>query len=461
MTTDVLDIPKPGLKSEFVGLVRLASPLIVNNLAIAGMGLADTVMSGKISAPALAAVAVGSSAWMLFFLFALGVLMAISPIGSRYVGRGEGHLMGRYARQGFWLSLIISAAVLATIRLGAQGALEAIGIDEEFRQITVDYMRVIVWGAPAAFAYLVLRYTTEGIGWTRPVMYVSIGALVVNVFGNWVFMFGNLGAPEMGAVGAGVASAITMYFMFASLLTYMLVNPRYKPYEIFRLGRGPQWAEMREILALGLPIMVSIIAEAGLFSAVSLLMGKLSANIAAAHQVALSYASTMFMIPMGLNSATTVLVSRSLGAGDVARARIRGWLGIGACAIFMTVSAVALLLFRDQIVGFYTDDTSVQAIALSLLFVAAIFQVSDGIQVGASGALRGLHDTRVPMFLTTFSYWVIAFPLAYAAALHFKLSPAMIWGGFVVGLTISAVLLVSRFAWSSRQTARLQRFSRA
>jgi MATE family multidrug resistance protein len=455
MTTDALDTPKPGLKAEFAGLVRLASPIIVNNLAIAGMGFADTVMAGSIDAKALAAVAVGNSTWMLFFLFALGVLMAISPIGSRYLGAGRGYLMGRYARQGFWLSLMIAAVVVATIQLGAAGALEAIGIDPEFRQLTVDYLRAIVWGAPAAFAYLVLRYTTEGIGWTRPVMYVSIGALAVNVTGNWLFMFGNLGAPEMGAVGAGVASAITMYFMFASLLAYMLLHPRYREYEIFRLGRGPQWAEMREILALGLPIMVSIIAEAGLFSAVSLLMGKLSASIAAAHQVALNYASTMFMIPMGLNSATTVLVSRALGAGDVAAARLRGWLGIAACAGFMTVSALGLLLFRDQIVGFYTDDASVQAIALSLLLVAAIFQVSDGVQVGAAGALRGLHDTRVPMYLTTFSYWVIAFPLAYAAALHLKLSPAMIWGGFVVGLTVSAVLLVSRFAWSSRQRDRL------
>ncbi len=459
MTTDVLDTPKPGLKAEFTGLVRLAAPIIVNNLAIAGMGFADTVMAGSIDAKALAAVAVGNSTWMLFFLFALGVLMAISPIGSRYVGAGRGHLMGRYARQGFWLSLVIAAAVLATIQLGAAGALEAIGIDPEFRQLTVDYLRAISWGAPAAFAYLVLRYTTEGIGWTRPVMYVSIGALAVNVTGNWVFMFGNLGAPAMGAVGAGVASAITMYFMLASLLVYMLLNPRYRAYEIFKLGRGPQWAEMREILALGLPIMVSIIAEAGLFSAVSLLMGKLSASIAAAHQVALNYASTMFMIPMGLNSATTVLVSRSLGAGDVAGARLRGWLGIAACAGFMTISALGLLLFRDQIVGFYTDDQSVQAIALSLLFVAAIFHVSDGVQVGAAGALRGLHDTRVPMFLTTISYWIIAFPLAYAAALHLKLSPAMIWGGFVVGLTVAAVLLVSRFAWTSRQRERLEAFA--
>ena len=204
----------------------------------------------------------------------------------------------RYARQGFWLSLMLSSLVFVVLYFGSRAALTAIGIDEGFRDLTADYLRAIVFGAPAGFAYLALRYTTEGVGWTRPVMFVSIGALGVNVTGNWIFMFGYLGAPELGAVGAGVASAITMYFMFFALLIYMWRSPRYHSFDIFTLGRGPQWMVMRQILALGLPIMVSIVAEAGLFSAVSLLMGKLSASIVAAHQIALNYASTMFMIPM-------------------------------------------------------------------------------------------------------------------------------------------------------------------
>lgn len=440
-------------------MLKLAGPLIANNLALAGMGVADTAMSGSIGAEELAAVGVGSSVWMLFFLIGLGVLMAISPISARHIGGGRGHLIGRYARQGFWLSLVLSALVFAALFFGARSALAAIGIDESFRHITADYLRSIVWGAPAVFAYLVLRYTTEGVGWTRPVMFVSIGGLCVNVAGNYIFMFGHFGAPAMGAVGAGVASAITMWFMLFALLIYMTRSARYREFDIFSAGRGPQWTEMGQILALGLPIMVSILAEAGLFSAVSLLMGKLSASISAAHQVALNYASTMFMIPMGLNSATTVLVSQAIGRGDIALARSRGYLGIIVCAAFMTLSAGSLLLFRDGIVGLYTSDYEVHAIAMSLLFVAAVFQISDGIQVGASGALRGLHDTRVPMFLTTFSYWIIAFPLAYAAALHLKLSPAMIWGGFVVGLTVSAVLLVSRYHWVSGQTARLRQLA--
>lgn len=453
--TSVADPPLPNRLAEWQRMLRLASPLIVNNLAIAGMGLADTLMSGRLGARSQAAVGVGSSVWMLFFLFALGVLMAISPISATHIGGGRGHLIGRYARQGLWLSLAIAGFVIAMMVLVAVPGLAVIGIDDSFRPLAGDYLHAIVYGAPGGFAYLVLRYTTEGIGWTRPVMFVSVAALPVNVIANYMLMFGKWGAPALGAAGAGYGSAITMWFMFFALLIYMLRSPRYKPYAIFTRGRGPQWPEMRQILALGVPIMVSIMAEAGLFSAVSLLMGMLSAEIAAGHLVAINYASTMFMIPMGINSATTIMVSNAIGQKNIALARFRGFLGIATCAAFMTLSAAALLLFRDVIVGWYTEDQAVFEVAISLLLVAAIFQISDGLQVGAAGALRGLHDTRIPMFLTTFSYWVIGFPLAWAAALPLALSPQMIWGGFVVGLTVSAILLVSRFHWISRQRDRL------
>ncbi|MFK8051880.1 MAG: MATE family efflux transporter [Woeseiaceae bacterium] len=446
--------PKDWLP-ELKGLLFLATPLIVNNLALAGMGLADTLMSGRLGAESQAAVGVGSSVWMLFFLVALGVLMAISPIGSAHRGAGRGHLIGRYARQGFWLSLGLSTAAVLTMIFVAVPGLSVIGIDPSFRPLAGGYLIGIVCGAPAGFAYLVLRYTTEAIGWTRPVMFVSVSALPVNVFFNYVLMFGKLGAPELGAAGAGYASAITMWYMFFALLTFMLLHKRYRSFDIFSLGRGPQWQEMREILALGLPIMVSIIAEAGLFGAVALLMGKLSAEIAAGHLVATNYATTMFMVPMGINGALTVLVSNAMGQGDIALARFRGKLGILCCTGFMMVSALGLLLFRETIVGWYTQDPMVVEVAISLLLVAAVFQVSDGIQVGAAGALRGLHDTRMPMYLTTFSYWVIGFPMAYAAALPLAMSPPMIWAGFVAGLTVAAILLVSRFLWISKQETRL------
>lgn len=453
--------PPISYRKELGDLLRLGSPLIINNLALAGMGFADAAMAGRLGAIELAAVAVGHSVWMLFFLSALGLLMAISPISARHIGRGSGELIGRYTRQGFWLSIGLSVVTVIAIFYGSAPALTAIGIDESFRALTVDYLRAIVWGAPAIFAFLVLRFTTEGVSWTRPVMYVSLSALVVNVLGNYMFIYGRFGAPEMGAEGCGVASAITMWFSFFALLIYMLASKRYTPFNIFSWGRGPRGKEMGEILRLGSPIMVSVLAEVGLFSGVSLLMGTLSANIAAAHQIALNYASVMFMVPMALNSAVTVLVGRSMGEGNLPLARIRGFIGIATCAVFMLASSVILIVFRDQIVGIYTRDAAVHSIAMSLLFVAAIFQISDGIQVGAAGALRGVHDTRVPMFLTTFSYWVVAFPLTYIAAIQLRLSPAMIWGGFVVGLSIAAVLLVTRFNWISKRPEYLPALVRA
>lgn len=437
----------------------MAAPLIVNNLALAGMGFADTVMSGELGAAAQAAVGVGSSIWMLCFLFAMGTLMAISPLGARHVGGGRPAEVGRYTRQGLWLALGIAAIIFVALRFGSGAFVRWVGIDPEFRLLARDYLQAICFGAPAICIYFVLRYTTEAAGRMLPIMLASIIGLVVNVAGNYAFMFGHWGAPAMGAAGAGVASALMMWAMMLFLLSHMVFSRHYAPFQLFHFGGGPRGGYLFEILALGLPIMVSILAEAGLFAAVSLLMGKLSASIAAAHQVALNYASTMFMIPMGLNSAITVLVSNAMGRNEIALARLRGYVGIAACAAFMALSATFLLVFSDSIVNLYSNDGEVQAIALSLLFVAAVFQVSDGIQVGAAGALRGLQDTKVPMFLTTLSYWVIAFPLAYVAALEWRLSPAMIWGGFVVGLTVSAVLLVTRYHWVSQQTERLTRLA--
>jgi MATE family multidrug resistance protein len=202
---------------------------------------------------------------------------------------------------------------------------------------------------------------------------------------------------------------------------------------------------LKEIMALGMPIAITITAEAGLFSAVSILVGTRGASITAAHQIALNFAATMFMIPLAFSSAITVRIGHALGAGDPVAARRAGITGISLCVAFMSCSALFLLLFRDLVVNLYTSDTSVQAIAISLLLMAAIFQIADGVQIGAAGALRGYKDTRMPMIINTFSYWVLGFPLAYMAAITFRAPPDYIWAGFVLGLSVAAVLLTFRF----------------
>ena len=437
-------------REELPALLRLAGPLIVNNLSIAGMQFADAVMAGRLGAESLAAVAVGGSVWFFGFAFALGIMMALSPIAARHFGAGNLDLIGRYTRQGIYLGIIFGVFLIVLARLTVEPALANIGIDPGFRDLTVGYVYAIVPGAPAIFIFLALRFTTEGIGLTRPIMYASILSLVCNVFLNYVLMFGHFGAPALGAVGCGLASAITMWVIMFALLIYMLLKRVYKPLKIFSRVSPLRLPTLREILVLGVPIAITITAEAGLFNAVSILMGTRGAAIAAAHQISINFAATMFMIPLALSSAITVRVGHALGAGNARAARFSGSLGILACAAFMTVSATFLLVFRDAVVTMYTNDTSVSSIAITLLLMAAIFQVADGMQIGAAGALRGFKDTRIPMGINIFAYWVVAFPLAYLAAVTYKSPPSYVWGGFVAGLSLAAALLTWRFARVSR-----------
>ncbi len=437
-------------RQETRALLKLAGPLIVNNLSIALMHAADAVMAGQLGAESLAAVAVGGSVWFFGFSICLGLLMAISPIAARHYGAGNPEMIGRYTRQGMYLGMIV-AIILMVIAFRFVGpALDTIGIDDEFRGLTTGYVHAIVLGAPAIFVFLALRFTTEGIGATRPIMYVSVMSLIVNVFLNWVLMFGHFGAPALGAIGCGYASAITMWLMMIALTVYMMWDPKYRSLRIFSRIAPVRPEVLKEILVLGVPIAITITAEAGLFNAVSVLMGTRGASIAAAHQVAISFAMTMFMVPLALSSAITIRVGHALGAGNPQAARFSGGLGIVVCGLFMCCSAAFMLFFRDAIISFYTNDPSVTSIAVSLLMMAAIFQIADGVQVGSAGALRGYEDTRIPMAISAFAYWALAFPLAYMAAVTYKAPPSYTWGAFIVGLSVAAVLLAWRYVRLSR-----------
>jgi len=434
-----------GWQVQAKSLLRLGGPLIVNNLAVAGMQFADAVMAGRLGADALAAVAVGGSVWFLGFSFCLGLLMAISPLVARHFGAGDKELIGRYARQGIYLGLFMGAVLILVGQVAVAPLLNAIGIDPEFRGLTVGYVGAIIFGAPGIFIFLALRFTTEGIGYTRPIMFTSLFSLVCNVFLNYVLMFGKLGAPALGVVGCGIASAITMWLVAAALAGYIFFSRFYRPFEIFSRLAPLRTPVLKEIAVLGIPIAITITAEVGLFSAVSILMGTRGTEITAAHQIAINFAATAFMVPLALSSATTIQVGQQIGAGKLKSARTSGAVGIGLCASFMGMSAIFLLIFRDAVVSLYTDDATVRGIAISLLLMAAIFQIADGMQIGAAGALRGYKDTRIPMVVNMFAYWVVAFPLAFLAAITFKAPPNYVWAGFVVGLGLAAVLLSWRY----------------
>lgn len=430
--------------AEGLGILRLAGPLVANNLALAGMNFADTVMAGRLGTVDLAAVAVGGSAWMIVFLSGLGMLMAVSPVVAHAYGAGRWEDAGVALRQALWLSQALAVTAFVLL-LGAGPALTSIGVDPAVVPLTSGYLFAMSFGLPGVFAFLAMRFMSEGVGWTRPIMYAAAVGLVVNVFGNWVLMFGNLGFPRLGAVGCGLASAIAMWSMFATLLLYVLRSRHYQRFGLWARFEGPRWPVQREILGLGLPIAASVEAEAGLFAGVALIMATLGATQVAGHQIAINYAATMFMVPLAFHSATTIRVGQALGRGEPDAARRSGWTGIALCGLFMLASALVLFLFRERIAAFYTSDPELLPLATALLTMAMVFQVSDGLQVGAAGALRGFKDTRVPLLMNVGSYWLLAFPMAWYAGVHAGLGPVAVWAALIAGLTLSALLLNARF----------------
>jgi multidrug resistance protein, MATE family len=430
--------------TEATGIARLAGPLVANNLALAGMNFADTVMAGRLGTTDLAAVAVGGSAWMIVFLFGLGLLMAVGPVVAHAYGAGRWEDAGAVLRQALWLSQVM-AVIGFVLLLYAPVLLAMIGVDREVVPLTRGYLFAMSFGLPGIFAFLAMRFMSEGVGWTRPIMYAAAVGLVVNVFGNWVLMYGNLGFPRLGAVGCGISSALAMWSMFTVMLVYLLRSRRYARYALWTRFELPRWPIQREVLGLGLPIAASVEAEAGLFAATGLIMATLGATQVAAHQIAINYAATMFMVPLAFHSATTIRVGQALGRGDAAQARRAGWTGIAMCGLFMLASAIVLLLFRERIAAFYTNDPALLPLATALLTMAMIFQLSDGLQVGAAGALRGFKDTRVPMLMNVGSYWLLAFPMAWYAGVHAGLGPVAVWVALIAGLTVTALLLNGRF----------------
>ena len=432
-------------------IALLGGPLLVNNLSITGMSFADTVMAGQLGAIDLAGLAIGVSYFHLFMFMAMGLMMAVSPAVAHSFGADDTTAVTRYARQSWWLALVLAIVLVIGLRQ-ADWVLPSIGIAPDILPVAIGYVHAMSWGMPACAAFFALRYTSEGMGNTKPIMYIAFLGLFVNVFGNWLFMYGQFGLPRLGAIGCGVATAITLWVMFLALLAYTYKHRPYKPFAFFERFDKPDYQVLRELLRLGLPIAGGILAEGGLFVAAALTMGVLGATMAAAHQIALNFAAFTFMIPMSISSATTIHVGHANGRGDAQAARAAGLTGIGMCLCVMVVSALGILLFNEQIAALYTNDLVVRDIAATLLLMAAIFQVSDGAQVGAAGALRGFKDTAIPMLMCVFSYWVVGFPLAYYLGIERRLGPTYVWLGLIAGLSVSALLLLTRYLLRTRQS---------
>ncbi|WP_293646751.1 MATE family efflux transporter [Thiolapillus sp.] len=432
-----------AIKKEVRLNARLAGPIVLAQVAQVAMGFTDTVMAGRLGPLDLGAIAVGVNLWILPYLFCVGLLMAISSMTSHYFGAARFAAIRDLMEQMGRVVLVLSVLAVGSIFLMAWG-LVFVKLDAGIAAVAASYVRAVSFGLPAIIGYLALRFLSEGIGYTKPMMLIQLVALLANVLANWVFMFGKLGVPAMGAEGAGWATALVMWLQLFLLLGYILRHKRYR--FIWITAAEPRdWRKTREMLRVGAPIAVSLVAEVGMFAAVALLMGRLGVTEVAAHQVALNVAAMAFMIPLGISSATTVRVGHAIGEGRARLVRFRGLVGIGFAASCMTLTASVLFLFPEEIVSVYTGDVAVRELAVKLLLMAAIFQLSDGIQISANGALRGMKDTFYPMMITLVVYWLWGLPLSWYLGFSRHIGPQGLWMGLVAGLTLSAIWLVWRF----------------
>lgn len=418
----------------------LALPLVLSQISSMAMNIVDTVLAGRHGPVTLAAVGVGSAVWSVVILVSIGVLMAVPPTVSQLNGANRRSEIGPVFRQALWLALGLGLGLFFVVRGGAI-ALGPLGITAEARPEAEAFLRAISWGAPGLALYFCLRNLSEGVAWTLPSMVAGLAGLAALVPLGWGLMFG----AGLGAAGLGYAVATVLTLQSAGLALYLWRSPRFADLHLFARFDPPRWAPIRELLALGLPMGVSVFMEGSLFVATALIIGTLGTTQMAAHQVAILAASFFFMVPLGVAMATTVRVGHAVGAGDPSGVRWAAAAGYALAMLAQTASAVILVAGGAWLASLVSPDPAVVALAALLMAYAAVFQYPDGLQALSAGALRGLKDTRVPMVITVLSYWGLGLPLGAWLGLRQGLGAPGLWTGLIVGLSAAAGLLGWRF----------------
>ena len=441
--------PADGLRAELRATLALALPLAAANLSHMAMAVTNTVMVGRLGAMPLAAAGLGGMLYFTGGVTLQGVLSAVAPIAAHALGAGDRRTAGRSAGAGLVLALLLALPFIAAL-VSLDRVLAALGYDAILAAEIGRYLRAIAWGAPAFLGFAVLRSLLAALSHTRSVMAVVVICIVGNALLNWVLIFGHLGAPPLGMAGSGYASAINQWLMLAGLALCARLMPDLAALRVLRNTFGARWIEMVEILRLGWPIGGMRGIEVGVFMTAGILMGLLGAAALAAHQLVLNCAGITFMVPLGLSQAATVRVAFELGAGRALAARRAGFLALALGIGFMSTAAVVLWTSPDAIIGVYVDiadpaNRETVQIARRLIAIAAIFQVFDGMQVIAAGALRGYKDTMIPMLLATFGYWAIGFAGCWLFAFPLGYGAVGLWWGLALGLAAVAMMLTLRF----------------
>ena len=430
--------------TEWRTLALLGGPILVAQVAQMANGVIDTVMAGHASAEDLAAVGIGSSLWMPLFVFFMGLLGALQPIISGYNGARTLDKIMPATWQGLYLAGV-GSVIMILLLTHVHPVLALLDLEANTARIAQGYLDAFAWGIPALLLMTALRGLTDGLGHTRVIMAFSVLSTLINLPLNYVLIYGKFGLPALGGIGCGWATSIANGTAAVALLVYLNRSRVYKRFHLIADRARPDWAGIRYILGIGVPIGFTIFVEASLFSVIALFLAPLGPVVVAGHQIALNVVSLLFMLPLSIGMALTLRVSFLVGARAPEIARLISRSSLLLAAATALVFALLLFGFRREIAALYTSDPAVQAVTIRLLLFAAVFQIADVIQVTCISALRGYKDTRIPMFIMLFSFWGVGLSLGYLLTYTDWLWPAMgaagFWVGLTAGLTSASLLL--------------------
>jgi MATE family multidrug resistance protein len=443
---------------HLLATLALGMPLIGAQLAQLGINVTDVFIIGRLGTAELAAMVLASQYFFTIFIFGSGFSTAVVPLTAQAYARGDSMMVRRAVRMGLWV--VICFSVLTTpAMLYAEDVLILMGQDRHVAALAGSYLQVAGFGLLPGLGFMVLRSFLSAVGHAGSILYVTIIILAFNAVFAYGLVLGHFGMPALGMLGAAIVALGANILGLLLTVAYIQRIRALRAYEVFVRFWRPDWHVFREVFHLGFPISLTILAEVSLFTVASLLMGWIGTIELAAHGIALQWASIAFMIPLGLAQASTVRIGVAAGAGDRLALVRASWVAIGISVGCSVIGGLLFALYPHTLASFYLDSTKpdaaeVLAYAGTLVVIAGIFQLVDGLQAVAAGLLRGIKDTTVPMVLALIAYWPIGFLLAYVLAFPMGMGGIGVWIGFLCGLIAAAVMLLGRFALLVRRMAR-------
>jgi multidrug resistance protein, MATE family len=432
------------IKDKYKLMLKMIVPILVTQVAIYLISFFDILMSSRYGTADLAGVSIGSSIWMPIYIGLSGILLAITPIVSQLVGAKKELDAKKAIQQGIYVAILLAVLISSVLLVGIDWILGNMNLETPVHNNAKSYIYAMCAGILPLFLFCVLRCFIDALGQTRVTMIITLLTTPINIMLNYIFIFGKFGVPELGGVGAGVATAITYWLIFFITVWIIAKHVPFERFRIFHDWPKLEWLRWKEILIIGVPIGISLFAETSIFSAVTMMMSSFSTEIIAAHQIALNFTSLLYMVPLSISMGVTILVGFEIGAGRMQDARIYSYLCVATAILFSFISACILFLLREPVANMYTTDREVLEYAIQFLVFAAIFQLSDAIQAPVQGALRGYKDVMITFIMAIISYWVIGLPVGYTFATHTDFGPFGYWIGLVAGLTTGAITLLIR-----------------